>query len=154
MLFGKSNINIGMQAPDFQLPDQDSTIHKLSDYIGSMVVLYFFPMADTPGWTKEACGFRDKFEIYKRANTKIIGVSFDTLDKLKAFRIKYNIPYTFLSDRKKTVSRMYDAKGWFFPKRVTFIIDEKGMIQKIIRNVNVHTHGEDILEMLGIADKW
>jgi len=67
MLFGKSNINIGMQAPDFQLPDQDSTIHKLSDYIGSMVVLYFFPMADTPGWTKEACGFRDKFEIYERA---------------------------------------------------------------------------------------
>ena len=153
MLFGKSTINIGMQAPDFQLPDQDSTIHKLSDYIGSMVVLYFFPMADTPGWTKEACGFRDKFEIYESANTKIIGVSFDTHDKLKTFRDKYNIPYTFLSDRKKTVARRYDAKGWFFPKRVTFIIDEKGMIQKIIRNVNVHTHGEDILEMLDKSDK-
>ena len=54
----------------------------------------------------------------------------------------------FLSDRKKTVARMYDAKGWFFPKRVTFIIDETGTIQKIIRNVNVHTHGEDILEIL------
>ena len=153
MLFGKSTINIGMQAPDFQLPDQDSTIHKLSDYIGSTIVLYFFPMADTPGWTKEACGFRDKFEIYESANTKIIGVSFDTPDKLKTFRDKYNIPYTFLSDRKKTVARMYDAKGWFFPKRVTFIIDETGTIQKIIRNVNVHTHGEDILEMLGKSDK-
>ena len=115
MLFGKSTINIGMQAPDFQLPDQDSTIHKLSDYIGSTVVLYFFPMADTPGWTKEACGFRDKFEIYESENTKIIGVSFDTPDKLKAFQDKYNIPYTFLSDREKNRRQDVWRKGMVFP---------------------------------------
>ena len=76
-------------------------------------------------------------------------VAIDTPDKLKAFQNKYNIPYTFLSDRKKTVARMYDAKGWFFPKRVTFIIDETGTIQKIIRDVNVNTHGDDILKILG-----
>ena len=143
-----------MKAPEFELLDQDSILHKLTDYHGSTVVLYFFPMADTPGWTKEACGFRDQFENYKNANVKIIGVSFDKPDKLKTFKEKHGIPYVFLSDHKKTVARSYDAKGWFFPKRVTFIIDEKGMIQKIIRNVNVHTHGDDILEMLGIADKW
>ena len=137
-----------MKAPNFQLPDQDSTTHQLSDYIGSMVVLYFFPMADTPGWTKEACGFRDQFETYENENVKIIGVSFDTPDKLKAFRDKYSIPFPFLSDRKKSVAKMYDAKGWFFPKRVTFIIDREGMICHIIRNVNVHTHGGDILETI------
>ena len=137
-----------MNAPDFQLSDQDSKIHNLSDYRGSTVILYFFPMADTPGWTKEACGFRDQFEKFEKTNAKILGVSFDSSDKLKKFQKKYNIPFTFLSDRKKIVAKSYDSKGWFFPKRVTYIIDEKGIIQKIIRNINIHTHSKDILKIL------
>ena len=105
-------------------------------------------MADTPGWTKEACGFRDQFEKFEKVNAKILGVSFDSSDKLKKFREKYNVPFTFLSDRKKIVAKLYDSKGWFFPKRVTYIINEKGIIQKIIRNVNIHTHSKDILKIL------
>ena len=137
-----------MKAPEFELPDQDSTIHKLTDYRGTTVVLYFFPMADTPGWTKEACGFRDQFKNYENENVKIIGVSFDAPDKLKAFRDKHEIPFIFLSDHKKTVAKLYDAKGWFFAKRITFIIDKEGMIQKIIRNVSVHSHAVEILEII------
>ena len=139
-----------MSAPEFELFDQDSTIHKLTDFRGTTVILYFFPMADTPGWTKQACGVRDQYNFYKNAEINVIGVSFDSPDKLKDFRDKYNIPFTFLSDINKSVAKMYGAKGWFFAKRITFIIDKKGNIQDIIENVNVHTHGKDVLNILGI----
>ena len=148
LIMAKPKLSIGSKAPDFELHDQDDNIHKLSHLIGQKIVIYFFPMADTPGWTKQACGFRDKFESYKNANIKIFGISFDSSEKLKKFKRKHNIPFTLLSDRNKKVAKLYNAKGWFFPKRITYIIDEKGIINNIIKDINVHTHGDDILKIL------
>lgn len=145
---GQNILKIGDLAPNFILTDQEGKLHRLSDYRGQRVVVYYFPKADTPGWTKEACGFRDIYGQYKRAKIKVFGISYDSPKALKAFKTKYNLPFVFLSDSKKEVAKQYGAAGMAWPKRMTFIIDEKGKILKIYDKVNVNTHAEQILDDL------
>ena len=147
----------GIQAPDFTLPDQDGVLRKLSDYLGTPIVLYFYPKDDTPGCTTEACNFRDDYPNYEQAGVVILGVSPDTPKKHTKFKEKYNLPFTLLADeshqicelfevwgRKKFMGREYD--GVF---RTTFVIDPTGKIVKVFENVKPEGHSAQVLAALG-----
>jgi peroxiredoxin Q/BCP len=149
-------ISAGVQAPDFILPDEAGKEHKLSDYVGSPLVLYFYPKDNTPGCTKEACNFRDDYSEYEKAGVVILGVSPDSPRKHTNFINKYDLPFTLLSDvshevcelygvwgRKKFMGREYD--GVF---RTTFLIDAQGKILKVFENVKPADHSAEVLESL------
>ena len=138
----------GDKAPPFTLSDQDGKTHNLSDYIGKRIIVYFFPMADTPGWIKEACGFRNIYSEFEKNNITVIGISYDKPNALRDFKDKYNLPFDFLSDSAKSVALSYGANGVFSSKRMTFIIDSDLKIEKIYNEINVNTHAETILKDL------
>jgi len=142
-----STPELGKPAPDFSLPDQDGNIHSLKDYRGQRTVLYFFPRADTPGWIKQACGFRDESETFEEYNIAILGVSYDSPGALSTFKNKFKIPFNFLSDDKKETGKEYGVNRIFFSARKTFLIDENGILIHIIDTVNLHTHPKDILSI-------
>ncbi|MFA6080947.1 MAG: thioredoxin-dependent thiol peroxidase [Patescibacteria group bacterium] len=143
-----------MKAFDFSLPDQNGEVHKLSDYRGQIVVLYFYPKDDTPGCTVEACNFRDDQERYKENGIIILGVSKDTVASHKKFAQKHNLRFTIFSDVEKKVIKKYKAWGEkkFMGKtfdgvlRKTYLIDKKGNIVKVYEKVNPLTHSEEILK--------
>ena len=136
-LSGKPNIElkVGDLAPLFTLKDQDKNSHKLSDYLGKKVVLYYFPKADTPGWTIQACGFRDIYDKYLKSDIIVFGISYDSPRSLRKFKKKWKLPFNLLSDSKKEVAVKYGANSPLWTKRITFIINENGKIQKIYRKM-------------------
>ncbi len=149
-------ISAGIQAPNFELPDDGGKIQKLSDYLGRAVVLYFYPKDDTPGCTTEACNFRDDYSAYEAAGVVILGVSPDSVKKHAKFKEKYNLPFTLLADedhqvcerygvwgRKKFMGREYD--GVF---RTTFLIGPDGKILKVFEDVKPSEHSAEVLEAL------
>ena len=135
----------GDDAPSFSLRDQDGKTHNLSDYKEMRIIIYFFPMADTPGWIKEACGFRNIYSEFEKNNIIVIGISYDKTRSLRDFKDKYNLPFDFLSDSTKSVALIYGANGIFSPKRMTFVINSELKIEKIYNKINVNTHAEKIL---------
>lgn len=145
-----------MKAFDFSLPDQKGKVHKLSDYRGQFVVLYFYPKDDTPGCTKEACGFRDNLKLFQKKDTVILGISKDTVASHKKFAQKYSLRFAIFSDVDKKVIKEYKAWGKksFMGRtfdgtlRKTYLIDKKGNIIKIYENVNPLTHPQEILKDL------
>lgn len=147
-------LKVGTLAPDFDLVDESGTIHKLSDYKGQKVVLYFYPKDNTPGCTKQACSFRDNFSDLERFGVKVFGVSKDGQKSHLNFKSKYELPFTLLSDPEQIVIEDYEAlkepnaAGKQFVKRITYVIDEKGIIEKAYPKVNTATHAEDILKEL------
>lgn len=142
------------KAPDFSLPDQDGVIRTLSDYKGSWVLIYFYPKDDTPGCTKEACGFRDLAEEYKKNNVVILGISKDSVVSHKKFAEKYHLSFPLLSDETKDVIKSYGAwgekkfMGRVFDgiKRISFLINPDQMIQKEYLKVNVFDHSKEIVK--------
>ncbi|MBI4456144.1 MAG: thioredoxin-dependent thiol peroxidase [Acidobacteria bacterium] len=144
----------GDKAPDFSLQDDTGREVSLKDLRGKKVVLYFYPKDDTPGCTREACGFRDRLADFARANAVIYGVSKDSLDSHQAFKNKYSLPFALLSDPELKVTKAYGAwgeKNLYGKKthgiiRSTFVIDEKGKIEKAYTNVKVDGHAEALLE--------
>ena len=147
--FGSSPtyIKIGEKAPLFELFDQDEKLFSLKDYNGKKMVIYFFPKAFTPGWTKQACGFRDQYSVYQENNIEIIGISYDIRDKQKSFSEKYKLNFRILSDSKKTVSKLYGVNTYFFPKRVTFLIDENGIVFDIIDDMSLSDYAENVIQI-------
>jgi len=145
-------LKVGDRAPDFTLPDQDGNFQTLSHYRGSPIVVYFYPKDDTPGCTKEACSIRDEYEGFRQAGIVVFGISYDSPEDHRAFRAKYRLPFTLLSDKDKSVSKAYGADGVFFPERKTFLIDENGVIIKIYDQVQVVSHGADLLRDFGTKD--
>lgn len=149
-------LNENVQAPDFSLKGSDGKNHRLSDYLGKKVVLYFYPKDNTPGCTKEASCFVDNIPTFKSMNTIILGVSRDSLASHDKFIKKLNIPFILLSDDEEIVCKLYDVlkeKNMYGRKsigieRSTFIIDEKGIIVKIYRKVKVDGHIDDIINNL------
>lgn len=143
-----------MKASDFSLPDQDGKVHRLFDYRGQFVVLYFYPKDDTPGCTVEACSFRDNQKIFKDNNVVILGISKDTVASHKKFAQKHNLRFTIFSDVEKKVIKEYKAWGKksFMGRtfegtlRKTYLIDKKGNIIKVYENVNPLTHAQEILK--------
>ncbi len=151
---------IGDTVKDFSLPDQDGTIHSLSNYLGKWVVLYFYPKDDTPGCTKEACSFRDSFHELQKLGVVILGVSKDSVKSHKKFADKYNLNFPILSDESLDTIKAYDAWGKkkFMGReydgifRTTYLIDPKGKIAKVYEKVNPLVHaGEIIADLKSIS---
>ncbi|MEL7340005.1 MAG: peroxiredoxin [Bacteroidota bacterium] len=145
--------NLGTQAPDFALPNQDGQTVRLSDFLGKKhVVLYFYPKDETPGCTKEACGFRDSYESFKDAGAEVIGVSADSPKSHAAFARNHRLSFTLLSDRDRSVAKSYDVSGSLFgllPGRETFVIDKDGIIRhRFSSQLNIGRHIDDALKVL------
>jgi len=145
-------LNVGDKAPDFSLPTQNGQTVSLKSLKGKQVVLYFYPKDDTPGCTKEACGFRDSITAIERANTIVLGVSMDDADSHQKFIKKYGLPFTLLCDENGTVSKafgvykkknMYGKTYWGI-ERSTFIIDEAGKLKATFRKVKVDGHIDEV----------
>jgi peroxiredoxin Q/BCP len=148
----------GKKAPAFSLQGNDGKTHSLEDYKGKTVVLYFYPKDDTPGCTKEACGFRDLGALLKKAGAVVLGVSKDGIDTHNKFAAKYKLPFTLLSDPKTEVMKKYGAFGkklmYGKPVQVTIrstvIIGPKGDVIKHWPTVKkAEAHPEEILKFLG-----
>lgn len=150
-IFSVNALRVGDLAPSFSLPDQDGVMRSLQEYQGKYVVLYFYPKDSTPGCTKQACSLRDNFKSFEENNISVIGINYDTPESHKAFKEKFKLPFTLLSDKERRVAKEYGAKNWFFiplPCRMTFIIDASGVVRSILNKVDVSTHTQKILEII------
>lgn len=152
-------LKIGDTAPSFETPNQEGKRVKLSDFSGKKVLLYFYPKDDTPGCTKQACAFRDAFNIFSEKNCVILGVSRDTETKHRKFSEKYNLPFTLLSDTSGQLTEAYGVwvekklygRTYMGIERTTFLIDEAGKIARIWPKVKVATHIDTVLADLDTA---
>ncbi len=142
------NIKIGEAAPDFSLEDENGKTFTLADYKNkSPVVIYFYPKANTPGCTKEACGIRDNFSKFKENNIVIFGISVDSKEDIKKFTDDYNLNFPLLSDITKSTSKNYGVLNNFgLANRITFIIDKNGKISKILKNFDIEKHSQLVLD--------
>ena len=147
-------LNTGIKAPNFELPDQNGTIHTLEEYRGKKVILYFYPKDNTPGCTKQACGFSERYPQFMEKGTVVLGVSRDTVASHKKFEEKEGLVFTLLSDPERKVIEAYDV--WKEKKnygkvsmgvvRTTYLIDENGIIIRANDKVKA---AEDAEKMLG-----
>ncbi|WMW78473.1 thioredoxin-dependent thiol peroxidase [Flavobacterium sp. 20NA77.7] len=149
-----THLKIGDQAPNFSGVDQNGKEHTLADYKGKKLVVFFYPKANTPGCTAEACDLRDNYERFKAANYELLGVSADTINAQKKFEEKYNFPFALLADEDKSV---IEAFGVWGPKkfmgkeydgihRTTFVINENGVLTDIITDVKTKAHAAQLLK--------
>jgi thioredoxin-dependent peroxiredoxin len=151
-----SRLAEGDKAPAFTLKDHDGTKVALKDFAGSRVVLYFYPADDTPGCTKEACQFNDELDAFRSLDVHVIGISPDGAEKHQAFRAKYGLHFTLLSDPDKSVMEKYGAFGekMMYGKKVqgvirsTFVVGPKGTIERAYYNVRADGHAGKVLEGL------
>ncbi len=147
----------GDKAPDFELLDQNGDSVKLSDLKGQTVVLYFYPRADTPGCTTQACGIRDHRADYKAAGARVIGVSPDPVEAVGKFAGKFDLDFTLLADADHAVADAYGTwveksmygKKYMGVQRSTLIIDAEGKIARVFPKVSPKTHDEIVLKALG-----
>lgn len=149
-------LEIGTIAPNFSLPDQNGTVHTLSEYAGKKVILYFYPKDSTPGCTKQACGFAERYPQVQEKGAVVLGVSKDSVKSHKTFEEKYALPFTLLSDPDKEVIQAYGV--WQEKKnygkvsmgvvRSTYLIDEQGIIVKALGNVKAAENPQKMLELL------
>ncbi len=143
----------GDKAPDFSAKDQDGNIHALSDYKGKKLVVFFYPKANTPGCTAEACDLRDNYARFQANNYALLGVSADNAKAQANFKNKYEFPFPLLADEDKAVIQAFGVWGpkKFMGKeydgihRTTFVIDENGIIEEVITSVKTKAHAEQIL---------
>ena len=149
-------IEEGATAPGFTLPDQDGNDVSLSDFSGRTVVLYFYPKADTPGCTTQACGIRDHSKDYDEAGAVVLGVSPDPVKLVKKFHDKQSLNFTLLADEDHAVCELYGVWGeksmygktYFGAMRSTFIIDGDGTVVHVIPKASPKTHDEEVLGKL------
>ena len=149
-------LETGMKAPDFTLPDKDGNSVSLSDFLGKKVVVYFYPKDNTPGCTKQACGFAANYQRFKEMDVAVIGISKDSAASHLKFARKYDLPFIILSDTELQAIQAYDV--WKEKKlygktsmgvvRTTYVIDEKGFIEKVMPKVKPDTNAAEILEYL------
>ncbi len=146
-------LKAGDIAPLFESTDQNGNTIRLQDYSGSKVILYFYPKDDTPGCTAEACNLRDNYELLLSKNYKVIGVSTDNLKSHQKFAGKYDLPFPILSDTDKVIVKSYGVWGlkkfmgrsYEGTHRITFVIDKKGIIERVFDKVDTKSHAEQIL---------
>jgi peroxiredoxin Q/BCP len=149
-------IEPGDEAPDFALPDQDGREVKLGDFAGQMLVLYFYPKADTPGCTTQACGVRDHLADYTQAGAAVLGVSPDPVAKVKKFHDKQRLNFPLLADEGHPVADAYGVwveksmygRKYFGNERTTFVIGPDGVVRSVLRKVKPGEHDELVLQAL------
>ncbi len=152
-------LQIGEKAPDFELQDQFGDLHKLSDYLGKKVILYFYPKDNTPGCTTEACNFRDNYALFRAKGLQILGVSADNVKSHKGFQEKFSLPFLLLADTEHAVSESYGVwqlkkmmgKEYYGIVRTTFVIDEEGKIQNVYEKVKPEEHAQEIIQDLKLG---
>jgi peroxiredoxin Q/BCP len=148
---------VGDDAPDFTLPDQDGERVTLSDLRGRNVVVYFYPKADTPGCTAQACGVRDRRSDYEQANAVVLGLSPDPVSALKRFADKYGLAFTLLSDEAHKVAEQYGVwveknmygRKYMGNERTTFVVGADGRITYVFHKVKPAEHDQMVLAALG-----
>jgi peroxiredoxin Q/BCP len=151
-----TQLSEGEKAPAFKAKDQNGNLVSLSDFKGKKIVLYFYPEDDTPTCTIEACNLRDNYKILEKQGLVVLGVSPDNEKKHKKFEEKYSLPFTLLADPDKKIIEQYGVWGeknlygrkYMGLHRTTFLIDEKGIIQKIFKKPKSKIHSEEILKAL------
>src|SRR5437016_7781749 len=149
-------IKAGQQARDFTLPDQDGNPTTLTGYRGEPVVLYFYPKADTPGCTTQACGIRDHRADYERTGAKVLGVSPDSVAAIRKFADKHRLDFTLLADEDHKVAELYGVWGekrmygrsYMGVQRATFVIAPDGTVAKVFPKVSPQTHAKVVLAVL------
>jgi peroxiredoxin Q/BCP len=149
-------IEQGDQAPDFELPDEDGRTVKLSDFRGTPVVVYFYPKADTPGCTTQACGVRDHQSDYAAVGAKVLGISPDPVAKIKRFHDEQALNFPLLADEGHAVAEAYGVwvqksmygRTYMGNERTTFVIDAGGKVAAVLRKVKPATHDQQVLEAL------
>ena len=151
-----AELNVGKKVPDFSLPNETGKMVSLKNLRGKQVVLYFYPKDDTPGCTKEACGFRDSITPILKTGSVVLGVSLDGQESHRKFVAKHDLPFSLLSDEDATVSKtygvytqknMYGKKYWGI-ERSTFVIGPDGIMKAIFRKVKVDGHVNEVLRVL------
>ena len=146
-------LEIGTKAPDFTLPDQNGNMHSLSEYRGKKVILYFYPKDNTPGCTKQACGFAERYPQFIEKGAVVLGISKDSVASHKKFEEKYGLPFTILSDPELVAIQAYDVwqekknygKTYMGVVRTTYLIDEEGKIAKAFDKVKAADNPEQML---------
>ena len=140
-------LQVGDKAPAFSGITQQGETIRLEDLLGQKVVLYFYPKDNTPGCTKQACNLRDHYAALEDAGYRVVGVSSDSVASHQGFVAKYNLPFPLIADEDKQINRAYGTlRTMWFPRRTTFIIDEKGYIARIIKKVDTKAHAKQILQ--------
>ena len=146
-------LEVGTKAPDFTLPDQNGNMHSLSEYRGKKVILYFYPKDNTPGCTKQACGFAERYPKFTDKGAVVLGISKDSVASHKKFEEKYGLPFTILSDPELVAIQAYDVwqekknygKTYMGVVRTTYLIDENGKIVKAFDKVKAADNPEQML---------
>src|SRR5690606_25598083 len=146
----------GAPAPGFALQDQYGRVHRLEDYRGGWLVLYFYPRAFTPGCTGQACAFRDDIVALRKAGAKVVGVSLDEVASQAEFAEKYQVPFPLLSDAGKETARRYGVLAWRegrgdYSRRETFLIDARGTVVRRYRDVDPQANVAQVLADIGRA---
>ncbi|MBO5283475.1 MAG: thioredoxin-dependent thiol peroxidase [Lachnospiraceae bacterium] len=151
-------LEVGTKAPDFSLPDQDGKVHTLSEYVGRKIILYFYPKDNTPGCTKQACGISELYPQFTERGAVVLGVSRDSVASHKKFQEKYHLNFTLLSDPELKVIQAYGV--WQEKKnygkvsmgvvRTTYLIDEKGMVEKVFKSVKAAENPAQMLKQLSL----
>ena len=149
-------LEVGTKAPAFELPDQNGVMHTLEEYRGKKVILYFYPKDNTPGCTKQACGFAERYPQFQEKGAVVLGVSKDSVKSHKNFETKYELPFTILSDSERKAIEAYDV--WKEKKnygkvsmgvvRTTYLIDEEGIIIRAMDKVKAADNPQQVLEEL------
>ena len=150
-------LEVGTKAPNFTLPDQNGDLHSLSEYRGKKVILYFYPKDNTPGCTKQACGFAERYPKFTEKGAVVLGISKDSVASHKKFEEKYGLPFTILSDPELVAIQAYDVwqekknygKTYMGVVRTTYLIDENGKIVKAFDKVKAADNPEQMLGELG-----
>ena len=146
-------LEIGTKSPDFTLPDQNGDLHSLSVYRGKKVILYFYPKDNTPGCTKQACGFAERYPKFTEKGAVVLGISKDSVASHKKFEEKYGLPFTLLADPELVAIQAYDVwqekknygKTYMGVVRTTYLIDEEGKIAKAFDKVKAADNPEQML---------
>jgi len=146
-------LEVGKKAPDFEAKDQNGNTIKLSDFVGKKVVLYFYPKDNTPGCTAQACNLRDNYELLQEKGYQVIGVSQDSEKSHQKFIAKHELPFPLIADTDHTVHNLYGTWGeksmygktYMGTIRTTFIIDEAGNLEEIIKKVKTKDHTNQVL---------
>ena len=153
-----TRLAVGDEAPDFTLPDQDGADVRLDDFKGRKVLVYFYPKADTPGCTAQACAIRDRQAEFDDAGAVVLGISPDPVARLRKFADKYGLPFTLLSDEDHSVAEAYGtwvhkpARGYMKARmgieRSTFVVGPEGRLERVLRKVRAQGHDELVLSAL------
>ena len=151
-------VEVGDKAPEFSEPTDSNQILNLNDLLGKKVVLFFYPKDMTPGCTNEACNFRDYYKEFLNVNSEIVGISRDSIRRHKNFKQKFKLPYSLVSDESNSICEAYGVwqekknygKTYMGIVRSTFLINEKGQVTAIWRNLRVKGHVAQVLEQIKI----